>query len=427
MGDQDALLAAVCDRPDDDTPRLVLADWLDDHGQPERAAFVRAQVELARTPAWEPFAVECRHRKPEWSDNGWPFRDTLPAFPAGWSVEWAQPPFRRGFGWRVGVGSVLAWDALAPELFGRAPVGALHLRAAATLDDWKRFAAGPWLERVREVHLEAGSPVEPVRALEAGGRLTALTGLHFGVATSPGLDFLVGDVLAGPLAANLRELTFRIGTPASLYDLMDVLADHAGRLDRLALRVMMGLSADPVRRWAAAGGLRELHALDLTASYGLGNDGVRALTEGLAGSWTGHTLVLTQVGMTEPGAKALAGCPALASVRLLDLGENSFTAPAARALAASPHLAGVRALRLRRCSLGDQAGRRLVRGTFWPNLTELDLRGNPVSDPGARHLLAAPTPPDLTALVLSARHLSGTARAALARHFGERVVFENDE
>lgn len=43
-----ALLAAVCQFPHDDTPRLVLADWLDDHGQPERAEFIRVQVELVR-------------------------------------------------------------------------------------------------------------------------------------------------------------------------------------------------------------------------------------------------------------------------------------------------------------------------------------------------------------------------------------------
>ena len=73
MDDQAALTAAVCDRPDDDTPRLVFADWLDDHGHPDHAAFVRAQVELARTPAWEPFAVLCRRRRPEWSEAGAPF------------------------------------------------------------------------------------------------------------------------------------------------------------------------------------------------------------------------------------------------------------------------------------------------------------------------------------------------------------------
>ncbi|HYH69074.1 MAG TPA: TIGR02996 domain-containing protein, partial [Urbifossiella sp.] len=350
MDDHAALIAAVVDRPDDDTPRLVLADFLDDHGDPDRAAFVRAQVELARTPEWEPFAVECRHRRPEWSDAGGPFRAALPAFPEGWSVGWAEPPFRRGLGWRVWLASVLTWEEVAPELFRAAPVGAVHLRAAATLDDWHRFAAGPWLERIREVHLEAGSPVEPVRALAAGGRLTGLAGLHFGIATSPGLAVLLADVLDGPLAANLRDLTFRLGSPATIDDLMDVLRDHAGRFDRLGLRVMMGLGGDQVRRWAAAGGLRGLSALDLTSSSGLRNDGTRALAEALAGgAWAGHTLVLTGVGMNEDGAKALAGSPGLATVRLLDLGGNRLRQPAAvRALAASPHLAGLRALRLPR-------------------------------------------------------------------------------
>jgi uncharacterized protein (TIGR02996 family) len=425
MDDEAALRAAVCDRPDDDTPRLVYADWLDDHGHADRAAFVRAQVELARTPEWEPFAVECRHRRPEWSDSGRPFRDMLPPLPEGWSVRWADEPFRRGFGWRVEVGSLLAWEELAADLFRAAPVGALHLRAAATLDDWRRFAAGPWLGRVRQIHLAAGSPVEPVRSLAAAGTLTALAGLHFSTATSPGIDLLVADVLAGPLGPNLRELSFRLGSMGSRDDLMDVLAAEAGRFDRLALQHML-LSADPVRRWAEAGGLRNLRSLDLSQNYGLGN--ARALADGLAdGTWTGHTLVLGETGMSEVGVKALAGCPGLASVRLLDLSQNAFSKPAAaRALAASPHLAGVRALRLRKCGLGDKAVRQLVRATFWGSLTELDLRDNPVSDPGAARLTSVPIPPDLTALVLSSRHLRGSTRGLLSRHFGARVVFDDE-
>src|SRR5213592_2553115 len=49
MSDRDALLEAVFARPADDAPRLVYADWLDEHGEPAQAAFIRAQVELART------------------------------------------------------------------------------------------------------------------------------------------------------------------------------------------------------------------------------------------------------------------------------------------------------------------------------------------------------------------------------------------
>jgi uncharacterized protein (TIGR02996 family) len=46
--DELALLAAVLASPGDDTPRLVYADWLDEHGNPERAEFIRMQCELAK-------------------------------------------------------------------------------------------------------------------------------------------------------------------------------------------------------------------------------------------------------------------------------------------------------------------------------------------------------------------------------------------
>ena len=50
MSDAAALLAAIRQAPDDDAPRLVYADWLDEHGQPERAEFIRVQCALARNP-----------------------------------------------------------------------------------------------------------------------------------------------------------------------------------------------------------------------------------------------------------------------------------------------------------------------------------------------------------------------------------------
>jgi uncharacterized protein (TIGR02996 family) len=58
MTDEPALLAAIADRPDDDTPRLVYADWLDDHGQRERAEFIRLQCALARDDVDDPAAAE---------------------------------------------------------------------------------------------------------------------------------------------------------------------------------------------------------------------------------------------------------------------------------------------------------------------------------------------------------------------------------
>ena len=50
MTDRDALLRAICENPDDDAPRLIYADWLDEHGDARQAEFIRVQIELARVP-----------------------------------------------------------------------------------------------------------------------------------------------------------------------------------------------------------------------------------------------------------------------------------------------------------------------------------------------------------------------------------------
>jgi uncharacterized protein (TIGR02996 family) len=47
MNSGEALLHAILANPDQDTLRLVLADWLDENGEAERAAFIRFQIELA--------------------------------------------------------------------------------------------------------------------------------------------------------------------------------------------------------------------------------------------------------------------------------------------------------------------------------------------------------------------------------------------
>ena len=46
--DEHALLAAIAAAPADDTPRLVYADWLDDHGRAVRAEFIRLQCRIAQ-------------------------------------------------------------------------------------------------------------------------------------------------------------------------------------------------------------------------------------------------------------------------------------------------------------------------------------------------------------------------------------------
>src|SRR5205809_8115599 len=45
--DELAFLRGLQASPGDDLPRLIYAEWLDEHGQPERAAYLRAECALA--------------------------------------------------------------------------------------------------------------------------------------------------------------------------------------------------------------------------------------------------------------------------------------------------------------------------------------------------------------------------------------------
>lgn len=47
MTDEDALLAAIAAHPAEDTPRLVYADWLDEHDRPTAAELIRVQCAIA--------------------------------------------------------------------------------------------------------------------------------------------------------------------------------------------------------------------------------------------------------------------------------------------------------------------------------------------------------------------------------------------
>ncbi len=51
MIDRDCLLSAILESPADDLPRLVCADWLEENGEPERAEFIRVQIEIVRLEA----------------------------------------------------------------------------------------------------------------------------------------------------------------------------------------------------------------------------------------------------------------------------------------------------------------------------------------------------------------------------------------
>ena len=65
MTDESAFLRTILDRPDDDAPRLVYADWLEERGDTARAEFIRVQIELANLAADGARRVELAARERE--------------------------------------------------------------------------------------------------------------------------------------------------------------------------------------------------------------------------------------------------------------------------------------------------------------------------------------------------------------------------
>src|SRR5262245_26513824 len=160
MTDADALLEAIRSDPDADAPRLVYADWLQEHGEADRAEFIRTQVELARLPPDYPQrpVLEARERE----------LLTAPAFVRSFNLleevwpGWRDASvqfFRRGFvdGLWIYL-SVLV--GRAAELFDTFPllqrvvVRPWEQEASAHFADWAR---SPYLARLRALELTNGS------------------------------------------------------------------------------------------------------------------------------------------------------------------------------------------------------------------------------------------------------------------------------
>src|SRR5262249_45999206 len=130
-----------------DTPRLVYADWLQENGDPDRAEFIRLQVQLARLSEGDGRQLELRAN------------DLL----ARHEDEWVRPVrglvlwyrFERGFVGTVGVEAV-AFLASAAGLFRLAPVRYASIQVGA--GEVAAVAASPHLARLRSLHIgdEAG-------------------------------------------------------------------------------------------------------------------------------------------------------------------------------------------------------------------------------------------------------------------------------
>jgi uncharacterized protein (TIGR02996 family) len=62
MTEEGAFLTAICERPDDDAPRLIFADWLEERGDP-RGEFIRVQCALSRMDQGDKRRLELNTRE----------------------------------------------------------------------------------------------------------------------------------------------------------------------------------------------------------------------------------------------------------------------------------------------------------------------------------------------------------------------------
>src|SRR5262249_53223602 len=87
---EDFLIRAVIANPDDDGPRLIYADWLDENGQQERADFIRIQCMGTRLAPGDERARLLRRSRALLKKYGWQWAGPL----SQW-IRWGT--FRRGF------------------------------------------------------------------------------------------------------------------------------------------------------------------------------------------------------------------------------------------------------------------------------------------------------------------------------------------
>jgi uncharacterized protein (TIGR02996 family) len=131
MNDASDFLAAILDRPLDDAPRLILADWLDENGQADRARFIRAQVNARDREAAGVGSLRVMtglwHKMAD--IEPWTLvrdRVTVPTVVTLANTGKTRVQFRRGFVDRVWVPAGM-FMARAEEVFAKHPITAVKI------------------------------------------------------------------------------------------------------------------------------------------------------------------------------------------------------------------------------------------------------------------------------------------------------------
>jgi uncharacterized protein (TIGR02996 family) len=386
-----AFLQDICEHADDDAPRLVYADWLEEQGGEDRRAraeFIRAQCALARLPRDDPRRWDLLERERTLLDRhetAWaaPLRDV--------ASRWR---FRRGFVEDV----TLPCETLlrrGDELYRLAPVRYLRLRGTGQLPallqaPHRQHKFASLLAPLRGLDLSHDYPRDDVGLVLLNlphlPRLGSLN-LARNQLTAPALRTLA----EAPVLGSLTSLECGGGS-AGLGGVQALLASpHLGRLHELKLSGSRLLDA----------GVGLLVSLPVLAR-------LRALH-------VGHGA------FTPAGLGTLVHAPAVANLTTLDLSFNHLETAGVRLLAESPHLERLEELNLSRTGLGDAGVGELAAVPLPGRLQALDLSLNRITDAGAAALAGYAHPSRLAVLDLIYNRFGPDAMRDLRQRFGDRV------
>lgn len=416
----EAFLQRIRAYPDDDAPRLIFADWLDEQGD-ARGAFIRVQLALAQLER-EKAAAGDRPPRPEREDLRLDLlareRALLDVHEEEWTAPFrryaTRPLFNRGFVEEVNV-DAHNFVRHAPELFTAGPLRHIYLLdIGGTLPF---VLQSPFLSRLSELTIHASHIGEPLaRAVAASEYLGGLKRLVLSrnrfehdaaaqLAASAGLARL--EVL------DLRENELGEGGARAL-----AASPHFGSLRDLELRGNR-LGPSGAEALAASDRLPALERLGL-ADNDVGAPRISSLSRV-------HDLLRIPVldlssNDIEPVALlVILNRPPSPSthefrIRELDLSDNPIGDDGARILARSPHLAELRVLKLGNCGIGEEGARALAESPHLHRLVHLDVTNNQIGDPGFREFLSPSNLPSLRRLDYPAQSVSGEMK----RHLGMR-------
>jgi uncharacterized protein (TIGR02996 family) len=407
--DRDALLAAICAHPDEDTPRLAFADWCDENGDPERAEFIRLQFEAERHAEHSPARMDIDGRAAALLERN---RAAWIAGAPEWALDPEWPPevrhFRRGFLHQI---AAKAEDLLAsPEaLFSAAPVREAEVRLIR--EGGVALAASPILGRLAKVELSFAETPTDLPAFLASPHLGGLAELslklvgpeHSGAPfwkTLRMLDDAGAVALAGcPHLSRLRALDVGVGEIGPRGVAALARSPHLASVEKLDIR-SNPIGDDGADELARSGIVPRLAELDLSGTD-IGDRGLGALLAASPGRLRRISFgQYSNCPITDAGVQAFADCEALAALEVLEMSYWPLTRRRARAIARSPHLAGVRVLELCGCELDDDMVVELARSPYMRNLRFINAPNDRVGTRGFTALVRSPAFGTVTELVL---------------------------